>query len=92
MARRSKGKISKRSRLLKKKSGEKLGLSKLLKSFKTGDEVKIDLKVGYSGMPHPRYRGKHGKVLEKRGRAYVVQIKDGNAVKELIIPGVHLEK
>ena len=92
MVKRSHGTLSKRSRLLRKRAGKKkLGVTKLLKSFKEGQRVSIDFKSGFSGMPHPRYRGKTGIVIEKRGGAYVVQLRDGNAIKRLIIPAVHLE-
>jgi len=91
---RSLGKMSKRSRLLRKRVGEpKLGITKLVKKFKVGDKVNIDIKSGYfGGMPHPRYRGKLGTVMGKRGEAYIVNVKVYSAMKELIIPPVHLEK
>ncbi len=91
MVKRSKGKMSKRSRLLGM-TNNKLTVNELVKSFKTGDIVVIDLKVRFSGMPHPRYRGRHGEIVGTRGKSYLVKIKDGNAVKELIIPSVHLQK
>lgn len=90
---RSLGKMSKRSRLLRKRVGQKkLGLTKLLKHFKKGDQVTLDYKSGYFNHPHPRYRGRHGVVLEKRGDAYVVSIRDIDATKKLVVPSVHLEK
>ncbi|MFH1285114.1 MAG: 50S ribosomal protein L21e [Candidatus Micrarchaeota archaeon] len=93
MVKRSKGKLSKRSRLLRKRAGSRaLGISRLVKSFEIGDSVAIDLKASLSGMPHPRYRGRVGKIINKRGRAYVVEIRDGNMIKNLIISAVHLEK
>lgn len=91
---RSKGKMSKRSRLLRKRMGERrLGVPRLVKTFEIGQSVCIDHKSGYfGGMPHPRYRGKRGFVVGKRGHAYIVEIKDYNAVKKLVIPAVHLEE
>jgi len=91
---RSLGKMSKRSRLLRQRvSVSKLGITKLVKTFNIGDEVCIDLKSGhFSGMPHPRYRGKRGVIVGKRGNAYIVKVRDYSAVKELVIPPVHLEK
>jgi len=83
--------MSKRSRLLGMTSNT-LTINELVKSFKEGETVVIDLKVRFSGMPHPRYRGRHGIILGKQGNAYKVQIHDGNAVKMLIIPPVHLKK
>jgi large subunit ribosomal protein L21e len=41
-------------------------------------------------MPHPRYRGRTGRIAATRGKAYVVLVKDGRMEKELVIPPVHL--
>lgn len=70
----------------------RLGTTKLLQKFDIGDKVCIDLQSGYTGMPHPRYRGRSGTVIGRQGEAYVVEIKDMNARKKLIITGVHLKK
>jgi len=90
---RSLGKMSKRSRLLRKRISERrLGVPRLVKTFEIGQAVCIDHKSGYfSGMPHPRYRGKRGVVVGRRGNAYLIEVKVYNAVKELIVPAVHLE-
>ncbi len=87
--RRSLGKMSKRTRSLGA-AARKLTVPGLLSSFKVGDCVAIDSQSKYSGMPHPRYRGKTGIITETRGKAYVVSIKDGRMQKNLIIPPVHL--
>ena len=41
-------------------------------------------------MPHRRYHGRVGVVKEKRGRAYVVNVTQGDAVKEIIVRPEHL--
>ncbi len=87
--RRSLGKMSKRSRCLGH-SRRKLTVSGLISSFSVGDRVALDSQSKYSGMPHPRYRGRTGVITEVRGKSYVVEINDGNMRKELIIPPVHL--
>lgn len=87
--RRSLGKMSKRSRALGE-SARKLTIPGLISGYKIGDVVSIDPQSKYSGMPHPRYRGKTGPIAERRGKAYVVKIKDGNMMKDLIVPPVHL--
>jgi len=91
---RSLGKMSKRSRLLRRRVSEsKLGITKLIKTFAIGDRVVIDHKSSYfGGMPHPRYRGKLGIVTGKRGEAYIVEVKVYSSKKKLIVPPVHLEK
>ena len=89
--RRSLGKMSKRSRALGA-AARKLTIPGLISSFKVGDRVAIDSQSKYSGMPHPRYRGRTGIITDTRGKAYVVKIQDGNMEKGLIIPPVHLRK
>ena len=91
---RSRGKMSKRSRLLRKRvSKPKLGITKLVKTFNEGDKVHISIKSGhFEGMPHPKYRGKLGIVVGARGKSYVVEIMDYAKKKQLILPAVHLEK
>jgi len=79
--------------LLKKKTREKgkLGLSKLLHEYKPGDRViiKIDPSV-HKGMPHRRYHGRIGVIKEKRGRSYVIDVTQGNTVKQIIARPEHL--
>jgi ribosomal protein L21E len=44
-------------------------------------------------IPHPRYRGRIGVVVEKRGGAYVVEFNVSRSMKrKVIVPQVHLEK
>ncbi|MEM4554401.1 MAG: hypothetical protein QXT25_00945 [Candidatus Anstonellaceae archaeon] len=87
---RSLGKISKKGRALGA-SLRKLSVSALVSGYNIGDRVTIDAQVKYSGMPHPRYRGRTGTIVEKRGNAYVVRIRDGKMQKDLIVPPVHLK-
>ena len=81
-------------KLAKKPTREKgkLKLGKLLIEHKVGDMVivKIDSSVQKS-IPHRRFHGKIGKVLEHRGRGYVVSVPQGDAVKEIIVRSEHLE-
>lgn len=41
-------------------------------------------------MPDPRFHGRTGTVVGKRGDAYIVQITDGGKVKTFFIHPVHL--
>ena len=81
-------------RLLKKRPRErgKIRLSKLLYQYQPGNRVviKIDSSV-HKGMPHKRYHGKVGTVINKRGRSYLVSVTQGDAVKEIIVKPEHLE-
>ncbi len=90
----SKGYRARTRHLLKKKPRErgKIKLSKLLQEYDSGNRVviKIDPSV-HKGMPHKRYHGKIGTVIEKRGRSYVVSVTQGKATKEIIVRPEHLE-
>ncbi len=90
MVKRSKGKLSTYTRKLKSKG--KIGMTGIFKEFNNDDKVVLDLKAGHSGMPHPRYRGRHGVILSKQGNAYIVEVRDGNKKKSLISSPVHLKK
>ena len=39
-----------------------------------------------------RFFGKMGSILRERGHSYIVNIKDGNKKKELIVHPVHLKR
>jgi large subunit ribosomal protein L21e len=69
----------------------KTGLSKVLTEYSPGDRVvvKIDPSV-HKGMPHRRFHGKVGVIGDRKGRAYVVSVTQGKAVKELIVKPEHL--
>ena len=66
-------------------------LDYLLHDFNEGDVVDIILDPSeHKGMPHRRFHGKTGKILRKQGKAYVVNIKQGNAIKQIIAKKEHL--
>lgn len=90
----SKGYRRRTRSLLRKKARERgrTGLSKILKEYKPGDRVIVNLDPGvHKGMPHRRFHGKIGIVESKRGRAYVVNVAQAGAVKEIIVRPEHLE-
>ena len=66
-------------------------LGRLLYEHEEGEKVvvKID-SATHKGMPHPRYQGRVGVVVEKRGRAYVVKMPEGGKVRDLIILPEHI--
>ena len=69
-----------------------LGVTGRIKSFEIGEKVAIVPKGNVKNIPHPRYRGKIGTVLEKRGSAYVVEVHMMTATRQLVVPALHLEK
>lgn len=71
----------------------RMGLTKLIKNFEIGARVIVLPKGNFSDIPHPRYKGSMGTVLEKRGGAYVVEVHTSKATtRKLIVPQIHLEK
>ncbi len=92
--RKSKGYRSRTRKLLKKspRTRGKIGLSRLLISYNQGDEVciKIDPSV-HKGMPHKRYHGRVGTIVEKRGRSYVVDVPFGDRMAQIIARPEHIE-
>ena len=93
MAKRSKGYRSKSRGKLTKHVRER-GLSpvsRVIQEFGLGVKVTIILDPGVvKGQPHPRYHGRIGVVKERRGRAYVVEIRDGGSIKKVISRPEHL--
>ncbi len=95
MVERSKGfRVGTRKKLRKKiRDKGRIKISKNLQNFEEGDNVVIDVDSSYhKGMPHKRYFGKHGKVLEKRGKSYLIKTKLGNKYKKIICSPIHLKK
>jgi len=83
------------TRSLAKKPAREKGkpnIGKLLFEHEIGSQViiKIDSSVQKS-LPHKRFHGKIGTVLDKRERGYVVRVPQGEAVKEIIVRSQHLE-
>jgi len=89
----SKGYRAQTRSLLRRKPRErgKSGLSKILYDYKKGDKIviKTDPSV-HKGMPHRRYHGKIGVIMDNKGRSYVISVKQGNAVKEIIVRPEHI--
>jgi len=67
-------------------------LTKFLYEYENGASViiKID-SAQQKSLPHKRFHGKIGKVIEKRGRGYVVQVALGDSIRDLIVRTEHLE-
>jgi len=70
----------------------KIPINRFIKNFIVGDRVIINIESASShGMPFKRFQGLSGKILEKRGRSYLVEIKDGNKLKTVIATPEHLK-
>jgi large subunit ribosomal protein L21e len=86
---------------MRRKSRDKLsktvrtkGISPVVRAiqeFEPGQKVHVAIDPSrHKGMPHPKFQGRTGEVTGKRGRAFVLKIADGNAVKTLITLPEHL--
>jgi len=62
-----------------------------LTDYKPGDKVLVQLEPSVQrGMPHRRYHGKIGTVVEKRGRGYILRVMQGNKPKEISVLPDHI--
>ncbi len=69
----------------------KISIRQFFQEFKEGDRVVLKAEPAYQkGMYYPRFHGKSGLILNKKGHCYEVLIKDGNKEKLLIVHPVHL--
>ncbi|MFH1521200.1 MAG: 50S ribosomal protein L21e [Candidatus Micrarchaeota archaeon] len=89
MVKPSKGAFSKRTRKLKGKCG--VSVARLVQTFNVGDKVVISPVAKYKGLPNLRYIGRHGTVIEKRGKGYVVKVRDLKTTKDIVTGAVHLK-
>lgn len=90
----AKGYRSGSRRLLKKTPRERgmQPLGRLLQKYKPGEKVVIVIDPSvHKGMPHRRFHGKVGVILENRGRSYCISIKDGGKIKKVIARPEHIE-
>jgi len=92
--RKSKGYRS-RTRKLLRKPPRRRGmdpLGPLLHEYVEGEQVSIQINPSvHKGMPHRRFHGKIGTILERRGRAYVIGVKDGDLLKKILALPDHIK-
>jgi large subunit ribosomal protein L21e len=71
---------------------ERVSVNRFIKQFNIGDKIVIVIDSASSkGMPFKRFQGLAGKIIEKRGKAYLVEIKDGNKIKKITACSEHLK-
>ena len=88
----SKSKGFKRGTRQKLKLKKKPTLTRFLQEFRVGESVHIDIQPSVAGFPHHRFHGATGKIIGKRGSAYVIEVRDKNKLKKIITKPVHLKK
>jgi len=80
-------------RKLRKKVREKgIRIRNFMQEFEIGQSVHLTIEsASHKGMPHPRFKGRTGEIVGKRGRAYLVKIRDGGKYKTVIASPEHLK-
>lgn len=76
----------------KLKKSRRMTVNQFLKKFKEGDKVTIKIESrSMKSMPSRRFHGLTGSIVGKRGRSYIIEIKDGKKMKKIIAPPEHLK-
>ena len=70
----------------------KLQLSRYFQELKAGDPVSVKREQSITSSFPTRLQGRTGFVQSKRGRSYIVSIKEMNRTKQFIIAPIHLKK
>lgn len=93
MAQKSSGTRHGTRRKLAKSDGNAGAIAGRLQAFDVGDRVRLDIDAAVQdGMPHPRFHGRTCEVVEQRGAAYVVELRDGGKPKQFTVRPVHLSE
>jgi large subunit ribosomal protein L21e len=90
MVKKSRGFRARTRKKLRQKLRRK-GITRFLEEFKKGQNVMIIIDpANHKGMPFPRFKGKIGKIIGKRGKSYIVEVKNRGKVKKIISRPEHL--
>lgn len=65
---------------------------KYFQKFQPGDTVAVVKELAFPFPYHNKLQGRTGKIIEKRGEAYYVEIKDLNKPKRYLLRPVHLKR
>ena len=74
------------------KTRGKLQLSRYFQEFVSGDSVSVVKEQAVQSSFPSRIQGRTGTVEGRRGKAYMIKIKDSNKEKKFLIQPVHLKK
>ncbi|HJX04236.1 MAG TPA: 50S ribosomal protein L21e [Thermoplasmata archaeon] len=95
MVKASKG-YRRRTRSLMTKRVRTRGLTPITKAFQkfdVGDKAHVDIDPSvHRGQPHVRFHGLTGTVAGTQGRAYLIDLKVGDKLKQIIVRPEHLRK
>ena len=70
----------------------KTSIRSVLQTFGDDDRVAIRINPHYQSIPHPRFNGRTGTVVGSQGRAYYVEIIDGEKRKRILVSPEHLRR
>ena len=70
----------------------KISLSRYFQKFKENDTVAVTREASLKASFPERLQGRTGKIKGKRGKVYIVKIKDQKKEKEFLIAPSHLKK
>jgi len=74
------------------KTHGKLKLSQYFQEFKQEDRVAIVREQALNPAFPKRIQGKSGTIIGMKGRAYIIELMDGNEQKTYILKPMHLKK
>lgn len=74
------------------KTRGKVSFTRFFQSFKTGDSVALVQELSMKPQFPKRMQGRTGKIVQQRGRAYVVEVNDLNMAKRFCVSPIHLKK
>jgi large subunit ribosomal protein L21e len=89
----SKGYRKRTRRKLAQKMRHKFKPEQIMKEFKPREKVVIiaDPAV-HKGLPHPRFVGSIGYIIEQRGQSYIICVLNGDKEKTLTVSPHHIKK
>ncbi len=73
----------------KLRARRKPSVNAYIQNFEVGDHVHIEF-ISSSPIQHPRFHGLTGIILDRRGRNYIVSVRDGNKMKQVFARPEHL--
>ncbi|MBU0623896.1 MAG: 50S ribosomal protein L21e [Candidatus Thermoplasmatota archaeon] len=95
MVKASKG-YRRRTRYVMQKRARDRGLSPITRQFQTfevGEKANVNIDPSiHKGQPHVRFHGKTGTVVRMQGRSYLLDIRMGDMMKQIIVRPEHLRK
>jgi len=70
----------------------KLGLSKVFSELNLEDKVALVRDLSFKASFPKTWQGRTGKVTGKRGKAYIIEVYDGNKLKKITAKRINLKK